>query len=126
MSISFCCALCERFLGFSGTFNNNLLCSVNLRFLHENVLVLSWLGNLFQTMISETNVSSFPFEISRMELTILNITLILQSDDFETWVNFKIALDIHVRNEDTQISHYSTIVKSLMFSAALDTLDLFC
>lgn len=41
---------------------------VNLRFLHDSILGLSWLGNLFQTMISETNVSSFPFEISRMEL----------------------------------------------------------
>lgn len=40
-------------------------------------------------------------------------------------VNFKIALDIHVLTEDTRISHYSTIMKSLMFSAAIDTLDLF-
>lgn len=40
-------------------------------------------------------------------------------------VNFKIALDIHVLTEDARISHYSTIMKSLMFSAAIDTLDLF-
>lgn len=40
-------------------------------------------------------------------------------------VNFRIALDIHVLNEDTRISHYSTIMRSLMFSAAVDTLDLF-
>lgn len=40
-------------------------------------------------------------------------------------VNFKIALGIHVLNEDTRISHYSTIMKSLLFSAAIDTVDLF-
>lgn len=37
------------------------------------------------------------------------------------WVNIEIALDIHTRNEDTRISHYSAIMKSLMFSDAIGT-----
>lgn len=41
-------------------------------------------------------------------------------------VDFKIGLDICVLNEDTRISHYATIMKSLMFPAAVDTVDLFC
>lgn len=40
-------------------------------------------------------------------------------------VNFEIALDTHVWNEDTRISQYSTITKPLMLSAAIDAVDLF-
>lgn len=40
-------------------------------------------------------------------------------------VNFRIALDTHVLSESTRISHYSTIMRSLVFSAAVDILMCF-
>lgn len=90
---------------------------------------ISWvsLGWVISFKLQFLKLMFHPFHLRSVgwSCTILNITLILQSDDFETWVNFKIALDIHVLNENTRISHYSTIMKSLIFSAALDTLDLF-